>query len=172
MTTLDDAWAWYTVTHQHLKLFRRLARPDYWAGLPIDRDDAFKFLDPSQVQDQIDTRLPYLDDLAIVVLFSVFEAIVRDQALELVRCQRVPGEHPVIGNALDDVENSLREGSFFRVLEAYKGPIDKNLVEHVNQVRKYRNWVAHGRRARPEANVDPRQAYTRLRDFLAAVDLV
>jgi hypothetical protein len=35
------------------------------------------------------------------------------------------------------------EGSFFAVLQSYKGP-DDNLIEQVNQVRRYRNWVAHG----------------------------
>jgi hypothetical protein len=68
-------------------------------------------------------------------------------------------------------QKTLREGSFFRVLEAYKGPVDVKLVEQINQVRKYRNWVAHGRRGKPDANVEPRDAYDRLQAFLTALGL-
>jgi len=36
----------------------------------------------------------------------------------------------------------------------------------MNQVRRYRNWVAHGRRtAKPDA-VDPETAFRRLKEFL------
>ncbi|HEX4613523.1 MAG TPA: hypothetical protein VH092_35400 [Urbifossiella sp.] len=141
-------------------------------GLPIDRDDRFKSLDPDEVRGQVEFSLPFLDDLAVVVLFSVFESIVRDNAVGLLRDRRSPADHPVVSNTLRDAEESLREGSFFHVLEAYKGPVDVKLVEHVNQVRKYRNWVAHGRRATdPPDNVSPRAAYDRLGLFLATLGI-
>lgn len=171
MTTLEAAWAWYETTRRHATLFGRLTRPDYWLSLPLDRDDRFKALDPAQVRAQVDAGLPFLDDLAVVVLFSVFESVVRDEAVRLLRLGRSPADHPVVRNTLAGAEDALREGSFFRVLDAFKGPVDVALVEHVNQVRKYRNWVAHGRRGTPDANVGPRDAYDRLRAFLAAVGL-
>jgi hypothetical protein len=43
---------------------------------------------------------------------------------------------------------------------------DVNLTEEVNQVRRYRNWVAHGRRMEQPAAVDPATAYDRLKRFL------
>lgn len=171
MTALDEAWAWYQTTRRHLALFGRLTRPDYWAGLPVDRDDQFKPLDPAQVRARIDEGLPTLNDLAVLVLFSAFEAVVRDQAVELVRGRRSPADHPVVRNTLDAAETALQDGSFHRVLQAYKGPVDVNLVEQVNQVRKFRNWVAHGRRGDPDDMVEPQAAYERLRAFLDAVGL-
>jgi hypothetical protein len=59
----------------------------------------------------------------------------------------------------------IEQGSFFNVLEPYKD-LDANLVEQVNQVRRYRNWVAHGRRTEQPAAVDPKTAYDRLKQFL------
>ena len=41
--------------------------------------------------------------------------------------------------------------------------MDVNLTEQVNQVRKSRNWVAHGRRGEPENSVVPDIAIERLR---------
>jgi len=36
----------------------------------------------------------------------------------------------------------------------------------MNQVRRYRNWVAHGRRTAKPAAVDPETAFRRLKEFL------
>jgi len=37
----------------------------------------------------------------------------------------------------------------------------------VNQVRRYRNWAAHGRRGDEPESIDPPAAYFRLSTFLA-----
>jgi hypothetical protein len=41
----------------------------------------------------------------------------------------------------------------------------------VDQVRDYRNWVAHGRREVPTNNITPRIAYDRLAAFLDALGI-
>ncbi len=46
---------------------------------------------------------------------------------------------------VEDAVGQIEHGSFHWVLEVFK-PYGAGLVEEVNQVRKYRNWVAHGRR--------------------------
>jgi hypothetical protein len=71
--------------------------------------------------------------------------------------------------ASEEIER-LRDGSFFHVLEPFKEP-DHDLVEQVNQVRRYRNWVAHGRRGDAPAFVDPPGAYDRLTRFLSLVGI-
>jgi len=62
--------------------------------------------------------------------------------------------------------NELRRSDRFR-----RDTVDEWLssIEEVNQVRRYRNWVAHGRRAEPAEYVTPPAAYRRLRAFLAAL---
>ena len=59
----------------------------------------------------------------------------------------------------------LEHGSIFRVLEPFKGKA-ADLTEEVNKVRRYRNWVAHGRRTPQSDAVDPLTAYKRLKRFL------
>jgi len=44
--------------------------------------------------------------------------------------------------------------------------MDDDLTTQVNQVRKFRNWVAHGRRDEPENSVDPKAAKGRLDLYL------
>ena len=63
------------------------------------------------------------------------------------------------------LNEALEHGSFYKVTEAYKS-LDPDLSEQVNKVRKYRNWVAHGRRGEPQNAVDPKTAYDRLKRFL------
>ena len=63
-------------------------------------------------------------------------------------------------------KESIEERSFFALLEQFKGPDRNDLIESVNQVRKYRNWVAHGRRSKKPESVTPDMAHERLRAFL------
>jgi hypothetical protein len=98
-------------------------------------------------------------------LFSVFEAVVRARVLSEIKNERAKLRHrhvlTILENALDGIEN----GSFSRVLELFKLPED-HLVESVNQVRRYRNWVAHGKRSSRPESVTPALAYQRLSRFL------
>jgi hypothetical protein len=69
--------------------------------------------------------------------------------------------HTVLLQAIHDLINQVEEGRFFKVLGPFK-TLDHDLVEKVNQVRQYRNWVAHGRRGKKPPSVDPKMAYERL----------
>jgi hypothetical protein len=74
-------------------------------------------------------------------------------------------EHPLVTRILDEAVQDIEHGSIFRVLEVFKGQ-NAEVVEEVNQVRRYRNWVAHGRRTTAPPFVDPEMTYQRLRRFL------
>lgn len=177
MNSLADAWRCYQNARQQLKLFQRLAGR-YWSALPwdglLDRDDELKAVDPDRVLTDADTGLGYLDDLAVVVLFSVFESMVRGAALEAFREQTATAGHPVVRAVMADARGGIEDGSFYRVLSAYRELIGADLIEQVNQVRKYRNWVAHGRRDtdRRTESVTPLAAYTRLQEFATVLGLV
>lgn len=174
MKTLDEAWGWYQAAVSSLKITQRLASK-HWATLPWEPDGALA-RDPQLVEvesDQLlrhaDLALGHLDDLAVVVLFSVFEATVRDHVAREVQRETDDLAHPVLRKAADDALWVVNEGSFARVLEPYKSQSDADLIEEVNQVRKYRNFVAHGRRGEQPVSITPRAAYDRLTRLLAVV---
>lgn len=115
-----------------------------------------------------------MDDLAIVVLFSVFESLVRSHVVEIIGPEAAALADPILRHAADGAIRGVQEGSFSsRVLEPLKeqGRVSADLVTQVNQVRDYRNWVAHGRRDRPKNNIEPLEAYERLSDFLDALGI-
>ena len=91
--------------------------------------------------------------------------MVRERVLNDVETELPPLRHVAIKRALDAMKEDIEQGSFFKVLEPYK-VMDANLIEEVNQVRRYRNWVAHGRRTEQPAAVNPATAYDRLKRFL------
>lgn len=70
---------------------------------------------------------------------------------------------------MDDAKDSAEHGSFGRLTVSYKG-LDPDLRTMVDQVRHYRNWVAHGRRGPVKNNVDPESAFARLEQFLKLLD--
>jgi hypothetical protein len=171
MTSLEEAWRWYESTRHQLQLMSRLGRLHWpvlpWEG-PLGRDDSFRLLEGAQVEEEAAVGLAPLADLAVVVLFSVFEAEVRRRVLEQMEGEVKNLKHPALRRAAADVTEQVAEGSFFHVLEPFKGT-HADLIEEVNQVRRYRNWVAHGKGGAYPDNVAPEMAYDRLRRFLAVL---
>jgi hypothetical protein len=175
MNTLEDAWNWYQEAKVQVGLVSRLASA-YWQDLPwegdLGRDDRFKGLERKKLEEDARSTLDQLEDLAVLVLFSVFESQVRERLVAELREEVLEKaiSHSVLLQAVDDLIRQVEEGSFFRVLSPFK-PSDHNLVEEVNQVRRYRNWVAHGKRGKKPPAVDPRLAYDRLTRFWKLIHL-
>jgi hypothetical protein len=168
IASLSDAWHWHDAARLLALRMERLGKK-HWNTLPWDgelgRDDRLKDQTSEGILDDSKTVLDDLDDLCVLLLFSVFEAIVRDRVLREVEAELPPLRHAAIRRALQEMKEGIEHGSFFQVLEPYKD-VDANLVEEVSQVRRYRNWVAHGRRAARPAVVNPATAYDRLQRFL------
>jgi hypothetical protein len=169
MRTLEEAWTWYQGAKSQIGLVRRPAS-HHWDDLPwegkLNRDDRFQGLERRKLETDAKSTLDQLKDLAVLVPFSVFESQVRELlAVELRReVEKKSVTHPILVRAVDDLIDQVEEGSFFRVLGPFK-TLDPDLVEKVNQVRRYRNWVAHGRRGDKPPSVDPKTAYERLSRF-------
>ncbi|MHB1560250.1 MAG: hypothetical protein ACYC61_22595 [Isosphaeraceae bacterium] len=172
MTTLQEAWIWDQETRRVLRVAKRLGDL-HWDRLPWDgelgKDEELKPFQGAQVAGQADRALAQLDDLAIVLFFSVFESTVRERIRAEVGVEKLTLQHPVLRCAADEAEQSLDRGSFHRVLELLK-KYDPNLVEQVRQVRRYRNWVSHGRRGQRPSPFNARSAYARLNAFLERLE--
>ncbi len=123
MKTLDDAWRWYHDTRTNLQRLNRLARR-YWKYLPWDgplgRDDDFRLLESPAVLAETAFSLEFLDDLAVVVLFSVFEQTVRGHVHGEVATAATDIRHPALQDAAADTLRVIEVGSFARVMEPYK----------------------------------------------------
>ncbi|WP_337173269.1 hypothetical protein [Paludisphaera sp.] len=136
----------------------------------INRDEIFRHLEAVDLQQHAQRVLADLDDLSVLLIFSVFEAQVRGTALaELERLLPHLPEHPVLGKAFEEAKKRINDGSFGHLTESY-GTNDPDLRTQVDQVRRFRNWVAHGRRDQPAQNVTPETAADRLGRFLKLLE--
>jgi len=165
--SLEDAKKWYKAVRTLALDMKHLAgccdKPEWDAVLR--RDNRLRDRTPAQLSDMAKTVLDDLDDLAVLVSFSVFEATVRARAGADVDREVVRISHVAVLEAVRDLKEAIANGSFARVTKAFKG-MDTDLTERVNQVRKFRNWVAHARRDAPENNVLPDEAIDRLERYL------
>jgi hypothetical protein len=172
MNTLDDAWQWYLSTKRCSTLVRRLARK-HWGcwdeSSTLGRDDHFRNVKRDDLAEETELAEEHLADFAVFVLFSVFEGEVRELVLERTASERAAIRHPALRTWAMEFEEMLRQGSFGNLLRSIKTPEINDLVEQVNQVRRYRNWVAHGRRGDKEEAVTPAEAHRRLRSLLDAL---
>lgn len=180
MKTLAEAWNWYEATKRNLARMQRLGRR-HWndpslKDASIWQDDHFRMLDPAVIAMETAASLKPIDDLAVLVLFSVFESQVRGFLAVRIKPEAASLTDPILKEAADDAIQGFEEGSFYRrVLHPLieQGRVSADLVTQVDQVRDYRNWVAHGRREHVSdlSNITPRMAFDRLSEFLAALGI-
>jgi hypothetical protein len=169
MKSLEEAWQWYADVKRSLKRIQRVGSRYWdvipWTEAPWRSDNKFIDLEKEDIIRPAVHGITHLDDLAIVVLFSVFEAIVRQTVVEEVAAEESTQYHRVVIDAVRSAKDRVELGSFYAVLKSFKG-VDDNLIERVDQVRRYRNWVAHGKRKQQPPIVRPDVAYQRLQECL------
>jgi hypothetical protein len=172
MKSLDDAWQWYLDAKQALHLMHRLGAK-HWLEFPwmddnfsLVKDDEFRMLESTHITQPSKNALEPLADLAIVVMFSVFEAVVRESIVQQIGPESAQLRHQSLRDAAEEVTQKISVGSFFHVLSPFR-TLDPDLTEEIDQVREYRNWVAHGHRTKLKNAVTPEVAHDRLARFLS-----
>ena len=144
----------------------------HWNELPwgtdsrLGQDEQLRHLDAPELVERAEVVLGDLDDLCVLLLFSVFEAIVRERVLADVEADLPTIHHIALKSAVEHMKEDIRNSSFYNHVLVHCKGVGPDLVEEVNQVRKYRNWVAHGRRGVQPDSVDPAIARNRLQRFL------
>jgi hypothetical protein len=176
MKTLQDAWDWYKSARTNLERMQRLGsrhwNDDSLKGTSIRKDERFKHIEADDLKREASIALDPIDDLGILVLFSVFESAVRDYLAGVVKPLTSALEGTILHKVGEDALDGIQYGSFaFNVLEPLKKQkrITAELSEKVNQVRHYRNWVAHGKREPRDPkviNLNADDAFLRLKEFL------
>jgi hypothetical protein len=171
LKALDEGYACYESARQSLRRLYRLA-DRYWDVLPwygdveMWRDNALGSLEGETVKTDAQTALTRLDDWAVIELFSIFEGAVRTLVAEQVRAASVSLNHPMLKAAAKGAIDAAERRSFAEILKSYSQGGHADLAEQVRQVRRYRNWLSHGRRGKELAKIDPKTAHDRLRRFL------
>ncbi|MBP3958189.1 hypothetical protein J8F10_23315 [Gemmata sp. G18] len=137
--------------------------------MALERDNLLGQLERETVSADANSAESRLDDLAIIELFSIFEGIVRTLIAEQVRAVSVSLTHPMLKAAARNAVEAAEHRSFAEILKSYSQGGHADIAEQVRQVRRYRNWISHGRRGKVLPKVEPRTAHDRLRRFLELI---
>ena len=181
MKTLMDAWEWYQSAKTNLIRMRRLGT-HHWShesltNASIWLDERFKEVEAEDIRRETDLAIKPLEDLGVLVLFSVFEAAVRDHLESIIKPLTGNLGHPILEHAAEKVLEGIKQGSFAnQVLTPLQdqGRITPQLSDKVKQVRDYRNWIAHGKREPRDPsiiNLDAKEAFERLKEFLETLSI-
>jgi len=166
--SLNDAWEWYKSVKK-LGLYMGRLGTRYWTTDALTnmlkKDNHLRSVEVPYLEEMVRRIERDTDDLGVLLMFSVFEAIVRDRARDdITESLRLP-LHPLVQDVVGEMSEDLRRGSFGKIMKGFK-IVNPGLIEEVNQVRRYPNWVAHGRRSLQPPLVRPKIAFERLSRFL------
>lgn len=175
---LDSIWQAHLHASGALKVVRRVAAASLESvmipGLRgrLLAGSGFEGLSREAVDARLDEIQEHLDDQTVLMLYAAFESEIRDHLIAQSRHLRSHATRPdgAFAAALaDHYEAWCEEWRMDKVAGLYAGAVGEVLVGQVGQVRKYRHWVAHGKRWQKPSLTTPTFAYQTLNSFLAKI---
>lgn len=171
---LDPIWHAYAITLDAYAVVRRSL------GLgPAERAATLqgsRFATASTDQetlDLLDTAQDEADDQTVMFLYATFEASLRDHLSSqgtLLAGATQPG--PQFGPGMQAWFIELcRDIRMDKVIELFLPWAGQVAVAQAGSIRKYRHWLAHGKRGSAPPSVAPLFAYTTLTNFLKSCGL-
>ena len=106
-----------------------------------------------------------IKDLFLIEIFSCFERFLRDKYLECLD----------LDNCAYAKETILKNIEYIKIddiLESLKKTIDPNIIGNLKQIKKYRDWVAHGRNMQkppPINKIDIDKTYEMIKDIMEII---
>jgi len=107
-----------------------------------------------------------IKDLFLIEIFSCFERFLRDKYLECLNLDEYI-------YSKDTILKNIEYIKIDEILESLKKRIDSNIIGNLKQIKKYRDWVAHGRNMKkppPINKVDIDKTYEMVKDVMEAIN--
>ncbi len=171
---LDPIWASYQTSREALKVVRRcvlLGEPH--RDRPF-RNTSFHKQHARGLAKRLREAEAQMNDLVVLSLYAAFEARLRDHVARragLLRGVARPDQE--FGETLAQEFSEYFGGSRFgKLIELSSHAVGQGLIEGAGNIRKFRHWLAHGRRGPTPPSVTPLAAYTSLTKFLQLARLV
>ncbi len=170
---LDPQWQSYNDTQESLALIRRLSEVPGTRTATL-HGTSFAAMADAAVDAAISVAKQELNAQTVLFLYATFESALRDDlSARSTALATAPGPHPAFGLDLatwfTDLVDDVRMDGVTRLYAPAAGPL---LVAMIGNIRKYRHWLAHGRRGTAPPAVTPQFTYARLTQFLRACGLI
>ncbi|MCX5690409.1 MAG: hypothetical protein NTV94_11610 [Planctomycetota bacterium] len=171
-TSLDPVWASHQQASGALKIVRRvMADPAVSSEVPaFVKDTQFEALSPAEIDPTINELQEHIDDQTVISLFTAFEAELIDHVVnqEVLIRQHAASVSSAFADSIAEFYKSICR-------QKMNVSVALRLFDHLpefqpaDDVRVYRNWLAHGKKKAMPTQATPLAAYKALGDFLAAI---
>lgn len=166
---LDFIWRAHGITLDSYGVVRRslsLLAPERAAALHGSQFAAAA--SDQEILDALDAAEGELDEQTVMFLYATFEATLRDHVTAqgpLLGAAVQPGPQfgPNIQAWFTELCRDARMDKVVGLFEPWAGAIG---IAQAGSIRKYRHWLAHGKRGAVPPSVAPPFAYTSLTSFL------
>jgi len=125
--------------------------------------------DASFADHLIDLARTELEDLFVLAMTATFEARLKEYLKS--QASIAPGIYQA--KIEEWIAREIESAPLQGLAGIFKPPVPPALINDVDAIRKYRNWVAHGRLpGRKPAAVSPSIAYNTLTQFLTTANII
>ncbi len=173
---LDLIWGSYRRTCEALLVLRRVVSEPTLANhsLVALKGTNFANLATAAADTLIAEMQDQLDDQVVLALYAAFESELRDHLVAQSKHLTANATKPdaAFAKALGELyEEWCDDGvKMDKVASLFSNALaGTNLVAQAGQVRRYRNWVGHGKRGAKPPQTTPAFAYQVLAAFLAGI---
>jgi hypothetical protein len=171
---LDAIWRAHGITLDSYGVVRRslpLAAPDRAAVL--HGSEFATAANDQAILDALDAAQEELEDQTVMFLYATFEATLRDHVTaqgSLLGAAAQPGSQfgPNLQAWFTELCKETRMDKVVVLFEPWAGAVG---VGQAGSIRKYRHWLAHGKRGAAPPSVTPQFAYNSLTSFLQSSKL-
>jgi hypothetical protein len=169
---LDPIWRAYGITLDSYSVVRRsLTGPN--RALALHGSQFVTAANDQEVLDALDVAQEELDEQTVMFLYATFEATLRDHLSaqgSLLAAATQPG--PQFGPSLQTWFTELcKETRMDKIVDLFEPWVGATGIAQAGSIRKYRHWLAHGKRGAAPPSVTPPFAYNSLTNFLQSCHL-
>jgi hypothetical protein len=172
---LDSIWEAYGITLDSYRVVRRSVSLGPAERTAVLQSGQFATAaNDSDIFDALDRAQDELDDQTVMFLYATFEAALRDHLtaqgpLLLAAVQPGPQFGPNLQAWFTETCKDTRMDKVVVLFEPWAGALG---IAQAGSIRKYRHWLAHGKRGAGPPSVTPQFAYNSLTSFLRSCSLV
>lgn len=129
----------------------------------------FATLSNAEAMQRLERSGAEIDDLTVLALVSFFEQLLLAYLRELAEQITAEQTGPVPRVLTEHAFKNAERWRFKEILKLFGLIVDASLLEKVEKLYEYRNWVAHGKHKRKPVTTDPLDAYEALSLFLERI---
>lgn len=166
MNPLDETMAWYKVVQANQLL---VAHTLSHFPETVPDSSLFSSLSDAEAVQQLERSGAEIDDLTVLALVSFFEQLLLAYVRELAEQITAEQTEPVPGVLAEYAFKNAERWRFKEILKLFGSVADASVLEKVEKLYDYRNWVAHGKHKLKPVTTDPFDAYGALSLFLKQI---